>query len=458
MILGIQVPIFSFIMLMIIVFLGFVKLKRPVYEVLALSFIATIAINNRWDLFIPILKKTAGTQLLYVIIAFMLMSSLIEGTAQIDKMIDVIISLVGRIRGGAGWVALLISTFFSSLSNSGPGNVAATGVFTIPTMLKTGFPKELAANIELWASGLGPIIPPGGVNIPYAILLAFTGGTEVYTYNKVYLAAWGCGIWFFIHRAITLWAYIKKYDVQPIPEDRIKPFKDAWSECWPAALLPLLIIGFFVADAMFGNLIALRTTQKAYKAFSSLIMCFVPALVSIYVLIISRNFIRTKEGRDTVIDVFTNSWKRISTSGAVLFCGYALANIFSEIGLGEAIADIVTSINMPSFVLIVLSLLFFTLMCSVLPGTGVQNLFGLTWITIMSAAGFDPFICAAVSASISAALSSNVPPCATALYMAVGYADADVGKTIKMNWVFLAGHLVTAGLIISGLLPILGRF
>src|SRR5699024_645987 len=133
MILGMHITIFSFLVLMVVIVVGFIALKRPVYEVLAVSFITTIAINNRWDLFFPILKDVASNKLLYVIIAFMLMSSLIDGTSQIDNMIEVIKSLVGRFRGGAGWVSLMISTFFASLSNSGPGNVVATGVFTIPT-------------------------------------------------------------------------------------------------------------------------------------------------------------------------------------------------------------------------------------------------------------------------------------------------------------------------------------
>lgn len=84
-------------------------------------------------------------------------------------------------------------------------------------------------------------------------------------------------------------------------------------------------------------------------------------------------------------------------------------------------------------------------------------MFGLTWITIMDAAGFDPFLAALGTSCLTCALSSNVPPCSTALYMATGYANSDIGATMKMNWVWMIGHLVTAGLIIAGFLPILGH-
>ncbi|MFF2456926.1 TRAP transporter large permease subunit [Peribacillus simplex] len=59
-------------------------------------------------------------------------------------------------------MALLASTFMASLSGTGPGNVAATGVFTIPMMKRSGFPPHLAATVEMSASMLGNIIPPAG--------------------------------------------------------------------------------------------------------------------------------------------------------------------------------------------------------------------------------------------------------------------------------------------------------
>ena len=72
---------------------------------------------------------------------------LLTKTKIIDSCIAVILSLIGRVTGGAGYTAVIASSFMGALSGSGPGNVMATGSITIPAMKRSGFPPELAANI-----------------------------------------------------------------------------------------------------------------------------------------------------------------------------------------------------------------------------------------------------------------------------------------------------------------------
>jgi len=66
----------------------------------------------------------------------------------------------GRIRGGAGQVAMASSAMFGTVSGSSVANVTATGVVTIPTMKKMGFSSELAGGVEATASTGGQIMPP----------------------------------------------------------------------------------------------------------------------------------------------------------------------------------------------------------------------------------------------------------------------------------------------------------
>ena len=77
--------------------------------------------------------------------AFCAMSILLTKTKVIDSAIAVILALLGRVTGGAGYVSVVASAFMGALSGSGPGNVMATGSITIPAMKKSGFPPELAA-------------------------------------------------------------------------------------------------------------------------------------------------------------------------------------------------------------------------------------------------------------------------------------------------------------------------
>ena len=106
----------------------------------------------------------------------------------------------GRIRGGAGHVAVISSSFFGMLSGSSVANVATTGSFTIPTMKRLGFPPALAGAVEAAASSGGQIMPPimgAGcfimaefLNIPYvSVMVAGLIPAVIYFYGI------SAGIW-----------------------------------------------------------------------------------------------------------------------------------------------------------------------------------------------------------------------------------------------------------------------
>ena len=147
------------IMLAVVV-IWFMLLKRPVYEAVLISFIILIAVTNTWGNVFNYIEDALSTNLLYTMTAFVAMSVILTKTKIVDSCIAIILSLLGRITGGAGYVSVVASAFMGALSGSGPGNVMATGTLTIPAMIKSGFPPELAANVESNASYLGNMIPP----------------------------------------------------------------------------------------------------------------------------------------------------------------------------------------------------------------------------------------------------------------------------------------------------------
>src|SRR5690554_4538867 len=154
--------------LLITIIIVFVYYKRPIYEAMFIGFLVMVVALGRFDRLFHYLIKPSTNTLFYAIVAFLALAFIFGETNVIKYVIDFILALVGRLRGGAGYVSLLSSTFMAALSGTGPGNVAATGVFTIPAMINTKFPPHLAATTEMSASSLGPAIPPSGT-----ILLAF---------------------------------------------------------------------------------------------------------------------------------------------------------------------------------------------------------------------------------------------------------------------------------------------
>lgn len=83
-----------------------------------------------------------------------------------------------------------------ALSGSGAGNVATTGVFTIPAMIKSGVPAHLAANIESACSTMGKI-PLAGVILTTLACYNEFSGMEM-SQSAFWLMCWGIAVWFIL--------------------------------------------------------------------------------------------------------------------------------------------------------------------------------------------------------------------------------------------------------------------
>lgn len=95
--------------------------------------------------------------LVFYFLAFSAMYTVVGGT---ELFMDVAIKLVGRYPGGAAKAEVVSSALFGTVSGSAVANVTATGSFTIPLMMRTGYSREAAAAHEAIASTGGQLMPP----------------------------------------------------------------------------------------------------------------------------------------------------------------------------------------------------------------------------------------------------------------------------------------------------------
>lgn len=441
----------SLIILMAFILICFLVIKRPIYEIMVLGYIVTIICTGRYDVFWKNLIKPSTNSLFFAVVAFLLLAHILDETGVIQQVIDIVLSFVGRFPGGAGYVAVAISTFMSALSGTGPGNVAATGVFTIPAMKKTGFPAELAANIETSASFLGPMIPPSGtILLAYGILNEFLPESQQIPMSRFWMIVWGVGLWYILQRVITTWLYCRHYKVQPMPKEDIKPLSESLRTGWAAALLPIIILAPFVIDAVMKPTLTNLVTSAGAKAFSDTLLIFTPGVAVVYCMLISRTSVKK------IFDILKDSFSSIVPVAATVYFSYSIAYVFGDIGMDKALAEVVTSFQLPKIALIFVTILFFAIIATILPGSGSLAIFGGSFLAIFAKAGVDPILIAAVLPALTGALSGMVPPVAVALYTAVGIAQSDIGKTINMSLVWTGAHLLVTTMIMLGLLPILG--
>ncbi len=441
----------SLVILMAFIFVSFIVIKRPIYEIMVLGYIVTIICTGRYDVFWKNLIKPSTSSLFFAVVAFLLLAHVLDETGVIQQVIDSVLSLVGRLPGGAGYLAIAISSFMSALSGSGPGNVAATGVFTIPAMKKTGFPGELAANIETSASCLGPMIPPSGtILLAYGILNEFLPESQKIPMSRFWIIVWGIGLWYILQRVLTTWLYCRHYKVQPMPKEAFKPLSESLRTGWAAALLPIIILAPFVIDATMKTTLTNLVTSAGAKAFSGTLLIFTPGVAAVYCMLIS------KTGIKDTFDILRGGFSKIVPVAATVYFSYSIAYVFGDIGMDRALAEVVTSLQLPKLALAVVTLLFFAVIGMILPGSGSLAIFGGSFLAIFAEVGVNPVLIAAVLPALTGALSGMVPPVAVALYTAVGIAQADIGKAINMSIVWAGAHLLLTLMLMLELLPVLG--
>ncbi len=441
--------------MLVAIIIWFVAFKRPVYEAVLLSFILLLTITGTWGNVFSYIDKALSTSLIYSMVAFVSMSILLTKTKIIDSCIAIILSFIGRFTGGAGYTAVITSAFMGALSGSGPGNVMATGAITIPAMKRTGFPPELAANIESNASYMGNMIPPSS-NI-VAALGAFTAlypGLNITT-GQFWIVLWGIAIWFIAQRLIMVWAFCKYYKVKPMSKDELPNMKETLKKGWTGLLLPVIILLPFVLDYLFKDtFFTARLGATGAKYMSSSVLLFIGGLASIFTCLVAedKSVVKIKNLAKT----FGDSIKSIAPAIGVCVFGYMIGALFSDLNVAEEMGAIISSWNFGKLGMVVAVCIITCFMGMVVPGSSLVVIFGPMFISVLSGVGCNPLLAAAMLPCICGVMCGITPPLGLGMYAGMTLAESDFSKTFKNNLWWVAAQFILEVVVLMGWLPILG--
>lgn len=450
-----SIELMYLVVLLVTIVVVFVVYKRPIYEAMFMGYLVMIAVLGQYENFFTFLFKPATNTLFYAIVAFLCLAYIFGETHVVDTIIEFMLALVGRFKGGAGYVSLLSSTFMAALSGSGPGNVAATGVFTIPCMIRSNFPRALAATVEMSASSLGPMIPPSGT-----ILLAF-GALEAlypdkYQLSKFWMIVWAVGIYFIIQRFLTLYFFCKYYNVEPVAEEEIPDLGKVVREGWKALLVPLIIFIPFLIDAKMGDTLLARLGADGAKAFSKSVILFTPGIAAFYSILISKDKVEGGMSLSKLFNMMKNAVKNVTPVAATVYFAYCISDLFGAANVGAALGESVQALNMTRVQMAIFIPVFTTFLGMILPGSSQIAIFGVAFVGSLTAVGVNPLLAAAMLPAITGALEGMTPPLALAMFAAMGIADSGIGETSKLAYVWVFAHLAVAILLLMGILPVIG--
>ncbi len=438
----------------VVAIIGFALLKRPLHECMLAAFITLVVVTGTWRNTFTYIWDAMTESSLYVIIVFVVSASLLAKTTVIDDCIAIILSIFGRLRGGAGFVAIIGSTYMGSLSGSGPGNVATTGVFTIPAMKKSGFPPHLAANVEAHASTMGNMIPPAGM-----IAIAFSSLDQLfpgqYTMSQFWILLWGIAIWFIMQRIITLYLMCLYYKVEPMKKSELPSLKTSLKRGWKAIFLPIIVFLPFFLTSSFEEFFNNRLGEGA-SAFNSSILLFIPSLIVVCGILLSgKEVIKNMTPKKIYDEICQGMSGLIPTSALVLFA-YFISNVFTDIHVEKAIGEYFNSFNLPLIALALIFPLFTAILGMLIPGSTQVKIFGSIIISSIVAAGGNPMMAAAMLPCICGAMHGVTPPYCTCVYVGMGIAESKLKPTLLNCTVWILLHYALSVVMILCMLPVWG--
>ena len=438
-----------------VICIWFLVFKRPVYEAVFISFLVLLAITNTWSQLGEFINDALGTSLLYSMTAFVAMSIILTKTKVIDGCIAIILSLLGKIPGGAGYVAVIASAFMGALSGSGPGNVMATGTITIPAMKKSGFPAELAANVESNASYMGNMIPPSS-NIVAALgaYMALYPNSDIST-GKFWIILWGIALWFVLQRIITIFGFCKYYKVKAMAKEDIPSFRKSVKENWQGLLLPVIILLPFVVDYFFKEtFFTARLGAAGAKSLSSSLLLFIAGIASIYTVLVVKD--KKSVTPHKIATMFANGVKTIAPSIGVCVFGYMIGALFSSLDVAADVESFVMGMSFGKFGMVLFICVLTCILGMIVPGSSMVVIFGSVFISLLSSVGVDPLLAAAMLPCICGVMCGITPPLGLGMYAGMTIAESDFSKTFKNNLWWVAGQFVMQVIVLMGWLPILG--
>lgn len=166
---------------------------------------------------------------------FMLAGEIMNVGGLSQRIVGFALALVGHVRGGLGYVAILAAILLSALSGSAVADAAALTALLLPMMVKAGHSKERSAGLIAAAGVIGPVIPP---SIGFVIF----GVAANVSITKLFLAGIFPGILIGLALWLTwMWLVRKEHLAPPPRKSRAEVWKALREATW-ALMLPVIIL------------------------------------------------------------------------------------------------------------------------------------------------------------------------------------------------------------------------
>ncbi|MDO5484096.1 MAG: TRAP transporter large permease [Desulfovibrionaceae bacterium] len=391
------------------IFLGtlffFLAFGIPICLVLVLCAIVLMWHSGMWDaMIIPgSMLDGANNYPLMAIPFFVFAGEIMAAGGLSQRVVQLAQLMIGGVRGGLGYAAIVASIIFAGLMGSSVGEAAALGGLLLPMMKQVGYKPGRAGAVIASGAILGPIIPP---STNFILLGATISGLSI---TKLFMIGLVPGILIGL-ALMVVWFFVVRIDgynetITFTSEEKRKILIDAT----PAFLMPVLLLG----GIRFG--VFTPTEGGAFAAIYAILIC-----VLWYRELSLRELLRVSA--------------RAATTTAVVMLIVATA---TAVGWFITIAQIpaqMTSIFKPlidSPVLLLLCInIFLFLIGMVMDLTPNILIFAPVFYPLITQAGIDPYYFGLLFV-LNLGIGVITPPVGTVLYVVCGIGNIKIVQLIR---------------------------
>ena len=424
--------------------------KRNVGEAMILGFVTAVAFNGAQALSVAVaaFADALTDEIVYATMVFVFIGYLLDQGGVLDRLINLLNSLLGRYRGGPAYVSTVSSAGLGSIVHNQAAIAATVGSVTIPWMERAGFRRSTAATLVAGNAGMGITFP---FSASMFVLVGSATVGPLLDIDQLVVPLLIGGLWCLLHRLVITVIFVRKSGVAAVaPEDRLAvatAFRQGWATLllFVAVAVPLVLTSGRVAAAVSG-----WTGVDVSETVS--ILFWIPVVLTMAGIALGlRRLSRSVSGWSALL---ANSAPRFGIVGITVLFAFAGANALASTGLPEQLTTLLGGLELPLWALAVLVGLIVIAVAAPLSATATMAAVGTVGVAALVAAGV-PATTAAVAVLVFSSCEAAVPPGGAPLYVACGIADVDPFQTFGRLVLYYALPLLGIGVLIAlGILPV----
>ena len=313
--------------------------------------------------------------------------------------------LLGHIKAGIGYAAILACMIFAALTGAAVVCVSAIGGIMLPIMLKEGYDSSDSTAVICAGSITGPIIPPSLPMVIYGVISGasvtkmFLGGVVPGIITGLFCMA----VWYFMN---------KNKDLPRQPKATFKEILITGKTALPALMMPVIMMG--------GILTGIFTPTEA-----GVVAC-------VYAWVVA-TFVYKKLPFKVFKAVVIKSAKSSAVIMMIVAACQALAMVITVARVPQTIAAFITSLSDNPTVILCLINVFVLLVGCFMDVTPAITILTPIFLPIVTGMGVDPVLFGVIMV-YGLVIGLITPPVGNVLYIGIGVTKITLLQLLKKIW------------------------